>query len=236
MIQQGHEFSRTIPVNESFLTSETAELNNPLRNFFESQAHKTIWKWLHYFDIYHRHLSVFQKICPTLLEVGVYGGGSLDMWQSYFHQGCRIIGVDIDESCLRYACENISIHIGDQSDRHFWDSFKHHTPEIDIIIDDGGHRPGQQIVTLEECLPMLKPGGVYICEDIHGLDNHFLDYIHGLSKSINSYNDVSEFRVKTNTAQKLIHGIYLYPYMVVIETNTTAVNHLVAQKKGEPDG
>ncbi len=232
LIEQGYDFSQTIPLHRKPTVAENPPECNPLQDFFESQNHKTIWKWLHYFDVYHHHLSVFQGKNPTLLEVGVYGGGSLEMWQSYFHQGCCIIGVDIDESCQRHAGENISIHIGDQSDRNFWRKFAALTAQIDIVIDDGGHRPGQQIVTLEECLPLLGPGGVYICEDVHGFDNLFLDYIHGLSKSINAYNEEAEFVVVTNRVQQHIHSIHLYPYMVVIQINSEAVTKYVAQKRG----
>ena len=36
-----------------------------------------------------------------------------------------------------------------------------------------GHTPEQQIVTLEEMLPHLRPGGVYLCEDVHGIHHDF---------------------------------------------------------------
>ena len=232
MVQQAREFSRTMQVNKPSFTGQNSVSKNPLQDYFESDDHKVIWKWLHYFEVYHRHLSVFQNKSPTLLEVGVYGGGSLDMWQTYFNQGSQIIGIDIDESCRHYASENISIHIADQSDRQFWRKLKNSITQIDIVIDDGGHRPGQQIVTLEECLPMLKPGGVYICEDVHGFDNYFLDYIHGLSKSLHSYDEESEFIVKANNLQQHIHSIHLYPYIVVIQINPTDVKRFSAHKKG----
>lgn len=232
-IEQGYGFSRSIEVNQKFFTAQQCSQENPLHDYFISDDHKTIWKWLHYFDIYHRHLAVFQSRNPTLLEIGVYGGGSLEMWRAYFKQGSHIIGVDIDEACQRYAGENISIHIGDQSDRQFWRKFASQTAEIDIVVDDGGHRPVQQIVTLEECLPLLKPGGVYICEDVHGFDNYFLDYVHGLSKSLNAYTEESEFIVSTNSVQQLIHSIHLYPFMIVIQMNSQAVTKYAAQKKAQ---
>ena len=231
-IQQGYDFSRSMRVSHQSCAAQKFSPENPLADYFDSDGHKTIWKWLHYFDIYHHHLAVFQNKNPTLLEIGVYGGGSLEMWQAYFNQGSTIIGVDIDEACQRYASENISIHIGDQSDRQFWRKFAAQTAQIDIVIDDGGHSPSQQIVTLEECLPLLKPGGVYICEDVHGLDNYFLDYIHGVSKSMNAYEEESEFNVTANELQQHIHSIHLYPYMVVIQINSEPVTNYVAQKKG----
>ena len=39
--------------------------------------------------------------------------------------------------------------------------------EFDIIIDDGGHWKHQQQVTLGFIFPFLKPGGVFVIEDLH---------------------------------------------------------------------
>jgi len=72
--------------------------------------------------------------------------------------------------------------IGDQADRRFWKRFKQEHPRIDVLIDDGGHEPEQQLVTLEEMLPHLRPGGVYICEDVHGERNRFNAYVHGVAR------------------------------------------------------
>ena len=33
------------------------------------------------------------------LEIGVYLGGSIDMWNYYFDSKCTIIGLDIDPKC-----------------------------------------------------------------------------------------------------------------------------------------
>ena len=37
-----------------------------------------------YFDIYHHHLREFRNQKVNILEIGVYSGGSLGMWQQYF--------------------------------------------------------------------------------------------------------------------------------------------------------
>ena len=58
------------------------------------------------------------------------------------------------------ADERTKIFIGDQADRSFWAEVRQTAPLIDIVIDDGGHLPEQQLVTLEELLPHVRPGGV----------------------------------------------------------------------------
>ena len=38
---------------------------------------------------------------------------------------------------------------------------------------------------MEEMLPYLNPGGVYVCEDIHGEFNRFTSYVQGLEQNLN---------------------------------------------------
>jgi len=132
----------------------TEDTNNPLKDYFDSHSSGPgIWKWNHYFDIYHRFFKKFVGTEVSILEIGIYSGGSLDMWRNYFGAGCQVYGIDVQEACKVYEGEGKRIFIGDQADREFWRRFREQVPSLDIVIDDGGHRPEQQIVTLEETLP-----------------------------------------------------------------------------------
>lgn len=210
---------------------------NPLTEFFNSHTEgKGVWKWMHYFDIYHHHFKKFvgQEVC--IVEVGIYSGGSLEMWKSYFGPKCRIYGIDIEEACRVYEDENVKIFIGDQADREFWRKFKSEVPKIDILIDDGGHYPEQQIITLEEMLPHLRPNGVYLCEDVHGISNDYTAYIYGLIDNLN-FSPSRELPdgqlvVIPNGLQRAVHSIHSYPFVTVIERSDGSLNELVAPKHG----
>lgn len=105
-----------------------------------------------------------------MLEIEVQNGGSTKMWKDYFSvNGAKvnIYGVDINPKCKEIEDENIKIFIGSQEDRAFWRDIKKQIPQIDILIDDGGHTMRQQIVTFEEMFPHIKHNGVYWCEDLH---------------------------------------------------------------------
>lgn len=141
---------------------------NPLRQYFDGNAGRPlINKWSHYFDIYHRHFADFRGQAPTVLEFGVFQGGSLMMWKDYFGGG-RICGVDINPRCKslekQTGCE---IFIGDQEDRGFLRELAAELGEICIVIDDGGHKGSQQIATFEEMYPAVSSPGVYLVEDLH---------------------------------------------------------------------
>lgn len=202
--------------NEKFVetkkptVSEQPAQSNPLLDYF--LAHEEgpgIFKFMHYFDIYHRHFSRFIGKKVRVMEVGVYSGGSLGMWRDYFGPDCTVYGVDIEPACLSYKRDGVEILIGDQGDPRFWKQVKESVPEIDIFIDDGSHFPEHQIVTLEEMLPHVAPGGVFLCEDIYGYPAGFLPYLFGLSGAFYSATD--------NDFLKAVDSIHFYPSIGVIE-------------------
>jgi SAM-dependent methyltransferase len=209
---------------------------NPLSSYIDGvSAGPGLWKWHHYLDIYHRHLSKFVDARVEVAEVGVYSGGSLRMWKQYFGSGCHVTGVDIQPACQAYEDASTTIYIGDQADRAFWRQLRAQVPIVDVLIDDGGHRPEQQMVTLEEMLPHLRPGGVYICEDIHGAGNRFASFAHSLAASLNaSAEDPSRdgLAVVATPFQRAISSVHVYPFAIVIERTEQIVDGFEAPKRG----
>lgn len=209
--------------------------SNPLRAYFDAlKEGPGVWKWLHYLELYHRHLHKFVGRQVTIVEVGVYSGGSMQMWRHYFGEGCRVHGVDIQEECKVYGDSHTTIHIGDQADRAFWKRFRESIPSVDVLIDDGGHRPEQQMVTLEEMLPHLRPGGVYICEDVHGSGNRFTAFAHSLANQLNTVALVpqQELASAPTSFQAAVNSAHLYPFVVVIEKRDSTLKSFSAPKHG----
>lgn len=203
--------------------------DNPLLDFFRANKEGPgIWKWEHYFEVYNRHFSKFVDQQVNILEIGVYSGGSLNMWRSYFGEQSHIFGIDIEPACKTYEREGVTINIGDQEDRQFWKMFRDSVPEIDVLIDDGGHKPEQQMVTLEEMLPHLTPGGIYLCEDVHGLHHELMAFVSGLISELNRSVD----KGAPGDFQKCVHSIHVYPYLLVIEKHKTQPEIFHAPKYG----
>jgi len=230
----GSTFAESLPADER-IAKCTDRTDNPLRTFFDRRVQGAgIWKWTHYFDIYHRHLESFRGSAVNVVEVGVYSGGSLDMWRDYFGIAATIHGVDIAPECRAYEREQIKISIGDQADPRFWQDFKAKTPSVDVLIDDGGHTPRQQLVTLREMLPHLAPGGVYICEDIHGLHNAFATFVYGLVDHLNSSRTHRDRpgSVPACGAQTVVESVCFYPFVTVITKTRAPVTEFLAPKHG----
>lgn len=140
---------------------------NPLREYFEKNPGRLIHKWVHYFDIYHRHFARFRRQPVTVVEFGVYHGGSLQMWKEYFGPEARIVGVDIDPACRSLEEDRVEVHIGDQEDEAFLTRLCGELGDFHVLIDDGGHMMAQQITTFERMFPALASDGVYLVEDLH---------------------------------------------------------------------
>lgn len=147
-------------------------LTNPIEDIYYNQTTKYTSKWSNYFDIYEQWFQKFVNQHPTVLEIGVDNGGSLQMWNQYFGYGCQIVGIDNrpkfdflgpDEHLGFFA----DLVIGDQGSSEFWDKFVKETTKLDIVIDDGSHFQEHQILTFVKLWPIMNEGGIYMVEDTH---------------------------------------------------------------------
>jgi hypothetical protein len=212
-----------------------------LELFFDNRTEgHGVWKWRHYFDVYDRHLRQFRGRPINILEIGIYSGGSLDMWADYFGADAKIYGADIAPECKAYEGAQVRVFIGDQGDRTFWKTVRSEVPHFDVVIDDGGHHPEQQIVTLEEIFPYMSPGGVFICEDVHRSFNPFTGYVVGLANELNSMSNRLKDRetperphvIAATPLQENVEAIHLYPFMAVLERRRDPMPELYSQRRG----
>jgi hypothetical protein len=141
---------------------------NPLEEYFRNNESRLIHKWMHYFDIYHRHFERFRGRPVVVLEFGVNQGGSLEMWRDYFGPDAKIYGVDIDPRCRQFEGDNMHIMIGDQADKEFLGQVVAEIgAPIDVVIEDGGHRMRQQKMTFRHIYPHMSDDGCFLTEDTH---------------------------------------------------------------------
>jgi len=151
-----------------------------LHRYFLNNPGKPLHKWMHYFDIYERHLERFRGSAPVMLEIGVAGGGSLPMWKDYLGPGAKVIGIDIEPGCKVHEAENIEVFIGSQDDPALIKQVLHKYPRIDIVLDDGSHLMSHQIRSFELIYESVAPNGVYLVEDTYTC--YWEDYQGGLKR------------------------------------------------------
>lgn len=207
---------------------------NDFEHFFFREKHNLLDKWLHYFEAYERFFSKYRGKDVAVLEIGVFKGGSLQMWKSYFQgrdNSVKVYGVDIDAGCKALEEKDIEIFIGSQDDRNFLRDVKKKVGKVDIVIDDGGHYMNQQIITFEELFDLVSEDGIYLCEDIHTSYMHqyggiyrgetFIEYSKNLIDYLHAqYSETEE--LSRNKYSEQIKSITYYDSMIFIEKRKTA--------------
>ena len=124
-------------------------------------------------EFHHGYVEAYDTLFDSVrghvrrvLEIGVLKGHSLRMWAAYFPRA-QIFGIDIVDSS-EHDSERITTFVADQAAREELAVFiESHGADFDIIIDDGGHTMEQQQTSFGFLYPHLRPGGLYIIEDIH---------------------------------------------------------------------
>lgn len=133
---------------------------------------------------YHRHLQHLRDEIFVLLELGVggyeyedRGGESLRMWDRYFPKA-EIHAVDIHKKTMR---GRFAIHQGSQDDGTWLTHLVNTIGSPLVIIDDASHINALNIASFNILFPLLKSGGIYICEDI---ETSYWEKIYGGSTDI----------------------------------------------------
>jgi hypothetical protein len=119
-----------------------------------------------YLPIYEQLLAPMRDRAFTLLELGVWGGDSLQMWRDAFPKA-TIVGVDLAPPDLQLG-PRVHVVRGDQSDAELMQRARaEYAPNgWDVIVDDASHigvitaRSLQALYTEH-----LRPGGLYCIED-----------------------------------------------------------------------
>ena len=123
----------------------------------------------------------------TLLELGVYKGGSLLLWRDYFPYG-TIVGVDINLPKDFEPTDRIHLFEGSQTDPQFLSRVANGiAPDgFDIIIDDASHIGELTKIAFWHLFENhLKPDGLYAIED--WFTGYFDDWADGKSLDLETY-------------------------------------------------
>jgi len=126
-----------------------------------------------YIELYQEILDPYRDVALNMLEIGVARGYSLRMWREYFHEGCDVHGIDINKTPL--IDETLNVTYGDSQDAALWADWG----PVDVIIDDGDHSSMGQFKTAAAWLPKVRPGGLYLIEDVFEINPVFYDQLVG---------------------------------------------------------
>lgn len=121
--------------------------------------------WHGYMDFYESFLP--KHIDDLVVEFGVLKGASI-RWLLERYPEANIVGVDILPVQNEWPQgERVRYKQLDQGSEQEVIDFFEEIEAPSLIIEDGSHIPMHQSVCLKHGLNKLKPGGLYILEDIH---------------------------------------------------------------------
>lgn len=129
-----------------------------------------------YLETYEKLFEPFRHGC-SMMEIGLALGDSVKLWDKYFEKSF-ITGVDISivfetvdmETRITENKNWIDFIEADATKEEFARVFRSGT--FDIVIDDGSHMEADQIKTFQLLKSKMKPGGIYVIEDILALDQN----------------------------------------------------------------
>lgn len=141
------------------------------------------------------HLELYEQVFPgyrhsasKLFEIGVRYGGSIRIWHEYFPKA-TIYGLDISAKAVAGVEGERIVGVQlDQSDKEQLEAFGRNHGPFDIGIDDGSHVWSHQILTFESLWKYIRPGGLFVIEDVltsypiwlqHSNSAKLIDYTQG---------------------------------------------------------
>ena len=125
-----------------------------------------------YLPLYDELLNTKKETAENVLEVGIYGGGSIELWSKYFSKA-TIYGVDIEnykqEWNLLKKYTNIKLLYN--TNAYSEDTIqKIENIKFDMVLDDGSHYLQDMIKFIKLYSPLLKDDGILIIEDVQNID------------------------------------------------------------------
>lgn len=188
-----------------------------------------------YTEVYSQYFAPFKEKPIKFLEIGIYKGSSVKMWEEYL-KNADLHFMDITLQAVEYHSKRSHYHLCNQESpvelRQF---IKTVGGDFDIILDDGGHTMNQQITSFKILFPYVKSGGMYIIEDLHtsywnfygGNSPHsainFLktlidevNFIGARTSRASHINIPEDIRKELNIYKELIYSIHFYDSIAII--------------------
>jgi predicted O-methyltransferase YrrM len=128
-----------------------------------------------YLDLYQKLLEGKKNTAKNILEVGIGGGGSIQLWNDYF-LNANIYSIDITP--LNWVFEKllpldrVTLYTGlDAYDEMIFNSYFYKKKLMfDMILDDGAHTLETMIKFVELYSKILNEDGILIIEDIPDIE------------------------------------------------------------------
>jgi hypothetical protein len=161
-----------------------------------------------YLELYQRLLNDKKDTAKNVLEVGIYRGGSIKLWNDFF-TNATVYGIDIiSEHDLNYDDvknqEKIKLYLSTNAyDSNFiTNTFLNKNIKLDFMLDDGPHTLDSMKEFIRLYSQIMTDDGILIIEDVQSWDwieilrnevpDNLKEFIHvyDLRPNKNRYDDI----------------------------------------------
>lgn len=140
-----------------------------------------------YVDVYEKILAPYRERCD-LLEIGIAQGMGLKLFGDYFSIDSTITGLDLSLTFdTKEFDSRFTFVTGDATKPDIVDKLG--GKMFDVIIDDASHMQADQVATFKLLKCHVKPGGLYVIEDILSPDTALTEL-----RGLHSPNEVYDLR------------------------------------------
>jgi len=122
--------------------------------------------------VYGALLTPLRATVLNLTEIGIFTGASVQVWHDFFPRA-RIFGMDLNLGLVHpasrrmlQALPRVTLLQGSAQSERDLATFSLAEASMDVVIDDGDHSPQGQQATLRRMWRFVRPGGLYIIEDV----------------------------------------------------------------------
>lgn len=122
-----------------------------------------------YLGIYDSLFLRFKHEHINILEVGIFNGGSIKLWEDYFPYA-HIYGYDIVNQTSPQITYGPRVR-DEYKDFNLVPNDEIRDKQFSIAIDDGSHTLYDQMNFVKKVYSNLKQSGILIVEDIQDIDN-----------------------------------------------------------------
>ncbi|MFI9379840.1 class I SAM-dependent methyltransferase [Kutzneria sp. NPDC052558] len=164
-----HQISQALQTLNQAWSAPRAGLDELMLRYGSDKCGVHHWFTPHY----ERHIGHLRDQPVRFLEIGIGGynnaagggqGGSLRAWKHYFSRGI-VFGMDIFDKSELDEPRLVTVK-ADQNDPEQLREIVERYGPFDVIVDDGSHVNQHIHTSLRELFPHLRPGGVYVVEDL----------------------------------------------------------------------
>jgi len=124
-----------------------------------------------YLDLYQKLIQNKKNTTGNILEIGIGGGGSIQLWNDFF-LNANIYSIDITpmncvfERLLSLKRVTLYTSVDAYDEKIFWSYFVSKNLNFDVILDDGAHTLESMIKFIQLYTQILTKDGILIIEDI----------------------------------------------------------------------